>query len=37
MIERSDIEHREPAEIALELKKVFETFCAKPAAEVRQV
>ena len=36
MIERSDIEHREAADIALELKRVFEKFCAKPTAEVRQ-
>jgi len=35
MIERSDIEHREAADIAVELKKVFEKFCAKPVASVR--
>ena len=32
MMQRSDIEHREAADIASELKKVFEKFCAKPAA-----
>ncbi len=32
MMQRSDIEHREGADIATELKKVFERFCAKPAA-----
>jgi len=37
MIERSDIEHREAADIAVELKKVFDKFCAKPAAAVRPV
>jgi putative YphP/YqiW family bacilliredoxin len=31
MMQRSDIEHREAADIATELKKVFEKFCAKPA------
>jgi len=35
MIERSDIEHREAADIAVELKKVFDKFCAKPAVVVR--
>jgi len=32
MMQRSEIEHREAADIASELKKVFEKFCAKPAA-----
>lgn len=27
MVERSDIEHREPADIAMELKSVFDRFC----------
>jgi putative YphP/YqiW family bacilliredoxin len=36
MMQRSDIEHREAADIAEELKKVFDKFCAKPAASVRQ-
>jgi len=31
MMHRSDIEHREAADIASELKKVFEKFCVKPA------
>jgi putative YphP/YqiW family bacilliredoxin len=35
MMERSDIEHREAADIAVELKKVFDNFCAKTAASVR--
>jgi putative YphP/YqiW family bacilliredoxin len=30
MIQRSDIEHREAADIAAELKKVFEKYCGKP-------
>jgi putative YphP/YqiW family bacilliredoxin len=29
MMQRSDIEHREAADIAAELKKVFDKFCAK--------
>src|SRR5437879_13918968 len=33
MVERSDIEHREAADIAAELKTVFETFCGNPAAD----
>jgi len=33
IMQRSDIEHREASDIASELKKVFEKFCAKPAAE----
>jgi putative YphP/YqiW family bacilliredoxin len=36
MIERSDIEHREAADIALELKQVFDTFCGQPQPSVRQ-
>ena len=35
MMQRSDIEHREATDIALELKKVFERFCGSPV-EVRQ-
>lgn len=35
MIERSDIEHREAADIALELKHVFDRFCGKTASELR--
>ena len=35
MMERSDIEHREAADIAVELKKVFDKFCAKTAATAR--
>ena len=31
MMQRSDIEHREAADIAAELKKAFDKFCAKPA------
>ena len=31
LIERSDIEHREAADIAVELKRVFDKFCDKPA------
>lgn len=34
MMQRSDIEHREAADIALELKKIFDKFCGKPV-EVR--
>jgi putative YphP/YqiW family bacilliredoxin len=30
MMHRSDIEHREAADIAAELKTVFDKFCAKP-------
>jgi putative YphP/YqiW family bacilliredoxin len=33
MMQRSDIEHREPADIAGELVKVFNQFCAAPAAQ----
>jgi putative YphP/YqiW family bacilliredoxin len=29
MVERSDIEHREPADIAAELKKIFDQYCSK--------
>ena len=32
MVERSDIEHREAADIASELKAVFDKFCSDPAA-----
>ena len=35
MMQRSDIEHREAADIAVELKKVFARFCGNPV-EVRQ-
>jgi putative YphP/YqiW family bacilliredoxin len=31
MMQRSDIEQREPAEIASQLKKAFEKFCGNPA------
>ncbi len=31
MMQRSDIEHREAVDIAAELKKAFDKFCAKPA------
>ncbi len=31
MMQRSDIEHREAAEIAAELKTILEKFCNKPA------
>jgi putative YphP/YqiW family bacilliredoxin len=31
MMQRSDIEHREAADIAAELKRVFDKFCDKPA------
>jgi putative YphP/YqiW family bacilliredoxin len=34
MLQRSDIEHREPADIAMELKKAFDRFCA-PAEPAR--
>jgi len=30
MMQRGDIEHREPADIATELKKIFDKFCANP-------
>jgi putative YphP/YqiW family bacilliredoxin len=33
MIERSDIEHREAVDIAAELKKAFDKFCAVPASK----
>jgi len=33
MMQRSDIEHREAADIAAELKKTFDTFCAAPASK----
>lgn len=32
MLQRSDIEHREPADIAMELKRAFDKFCATPVA-----
>jgi len=32
MMQRSDIEHREAADIAVELSKVFDRFCGQPAA-----
>jgi len=35
MMQRSDIEHREAADIASELRKMFEKFCAKPGAPAR--
>jgi putative YphP/YqiW family bacilliredoxin len=35
MLQRSDIEHREAADIAVELKAVFDNFCGK-AVEVSQ-
>ncbi|HUK23159.1 MAG TPA: BrxA/BrxB family bacilliredoxin [Terriglobales bacterium] len=31
MMQRSDIEHREAADIATELKRVFDEYCAEPA------
>jgi bacilliredoxin len=31
MMQRSDIEHREAADIAAELKSIFDKFCGKPA------
>ena len=33
MIQRSDIEHREAVDIAAELKKAFDKFCAVPASK----
>ena len=30
LLQRSDIEHRDPADIASELKKAFDKFCKKP-------
>jgi putative YphP/YqiW family bacilliredoxin len=33
MMQRSDIEHREAADIAAELKKMFDKFCAVPASK----
>ncbi len=35
MMQRSDIENREVADIAAELKSVFDKFCAKPAPAAR--
>jgi len=34
MMQRSDIEHREAADIAAELMKVFEQFCSRAVAQV---
>ena len=34
MMQRSDIEHREAADIAVELKKTFDKFCGKPVSAV---
>lgn len=34
MMQRSDIEHREAADIAGELKKVFDKFCGKPLTTI---
>jgi len=36
MMQRSDIEHREAADIATELKRVFDKFCANPATPQQQ-
>ena len=33
MMQRSDIEHREAADIAAELTKTFDKFCAVPASK----
>jgi hypothetical protein len=33
MIQRSDIEHREAADIAAELKKTFDKFCGVAASK----
>jgi putative YphP/YqiW family bacilliredoxin len=33
MMQRSDIEHREASDIATELKKAFDKFCAVPAGK----
>jgi hypothetical protein len=35
MMQRSDIENREAADIATELKKVFDKLCVKPAPAAR--
>jgi bacilliredoxin len=32
MLQRSDIEHRDPADIAMELKRAFDKFCAPAEA-----
>jgi len=32
MLQRSDIEHREPADIAMELRRAFDKFCAPAEA-----
>ena len=34
MMQRSDIEHREAADIAAELRRVFDRHCAKPVSTV---
>ncbi len=34
MMHRSDIEHREAADIARELQSVFDKFCAKPVSAI---
>jgi putative YphP/YqiW family bacilliredoxin len=34
MIQRSDIEHREAADIASELKRIFDKLCATPTAAI---
>jgi len=31
MMQRSDIEHREAADIAAEMKRVFDKYCVAPA------
>ncbi len=35
MLQRSDIEHRESADIAAELRRVFDEYCSSPAAANR--
>ena len=35
MIQRSDIEHRESADIAMELKRLFDKFCTSPVGANR--
>jgi len=34
MMQRSDIEHREPTDIAVEMKKVFDKYCGAPISAV---
>ena len=36
MMQRSDIEYREAADIAAELKRVFDQFCVKPVPSVQR-